>query len=109
MIDAAIRCFEKAERCDKGGDKIRAGIEHHLNRLVIEIDPVLDRPNSGSNCVLDPIGRLSVSHHETTCCRSLCNKHIKFVRQEVRVLGIVSHRDHAARCAYFYDVSSRSD
>ena len=81
------------------GTRIGAALDHHLDRLVVEVDAVLDRADAGTHRRLDAVGRLGVAHHPLAGRRRLGDEHVELVVAEVPMARVVAWRQHAAaRC-----------
>ena len=83
--------------------------EHQLDRLVVEIDPVVDRADPGPDRVLDPVGALGVGHDEDPGGRRLLDERGQLGRPEVSVPGVVARRQDAARGRDLDDVGPQPD
>ena len=88
--DARVACGEHTSRRRQRWYEEGAAVEHHLDRFVVEVDAVLDRPDARADSRLDAVGRLRVGHHELACCRRLGDEHLELVVAEVAVARIVT-------------------
>ena len=107
QADAGIDRIEHALWRDEGRHEPRPPLEHQLDRLVIEVDPVVDRADSGPDGVLDPVGALGVGHDEHPCCGGLLDERLELGRAEMGLARVVTRREHAARGRDLDDVGAR--
>ena len=100
LVRLAQRFFEhvraRLSRGDDGPgreqcwDEPCARLQHHVDRFVVEEDPVLDRPNTVPDRGLDPVGCLRVCHHERSRGGGLHDEHLQLVVAEMTVPRIVT-------------------
>ena len=82
-----LRRAAHAVRRDERRNEVRIVLEHELDRLVVEVDAVLDRADAGPNRVLDAHGRLRVGHHPEADGTSLADHRLDLLERETRLVG----------------------
>src|SRR3954447_262666 len=96
--------IEDALRRDERREEPCPAPEHQLDRFVVEIDAVLDRPDPGADGVLDPVAALRVGHHEYPRGRRLLDERLELGGPEVGVARIIAWRQHPTRRVDLDDV-----
>ena len=74
-------------RRDERRDKVRTVLEHELDRLVVEVDAVLDRADACADSVLDADGRLRMRHHPETDSARLVDHGLDLLERETGLVG----------------------
>ena len=98
-LDARRGGVEDALRGEQGRDEPGAALEHQLDRLVVEEDPVFDAPDAGPDGGLDPRRALRVGHDRDAGRVGLLDQHVQLGGAEVAVARIVARRHDPARRA----------
>ena len=96
-------------RSDKRRDQVRALVEHHRDRFVVEVHAVIDRADPGPDGVLDPFRALGVCHDPPPRGAGLGHQRLQFVDPEVRVAGVVSRGEHSAARRHLDHVGAVTD
>jgi hypothetical protein len=106
---AAGRGVEDAVGRDQRGHEPGAALEHQGDRLVVEVDAVLDRADARPHRVLDAVGGLGVGHDVEPGRRRLLDQHLELFQAEVRGVGPAARREHAPRGRHLDDVGPVAD
>src|SRR5438552_5740605 len=86
-----------------------AAVEHHLDRVAVEPDAVLDGGNAGLQRVLDPGVGLRVGHHLPTLSAPLLHRRPYLIERQRGVVRLVTRREHAAGGAELDPVGAGAD
>ncbi|SII95644.1 Uncharacterised protein [Mycobacteroides abscessus subsp. abscessus] len=91
----------------EGGGEERPVLEHEVDGLVVEVDPVFDRADPGPDGVLDPRRPLSVGHDVRSLGGRLGDDDGDLLLGELGVPGIVARGEHSPGRADLDVVGSR--
>ena len=90
-------------------DQPRAALQHHLDRLVVEEDAVLDAADAGPDGGLDPGRPLGMGHDRDAGGVRLGDQDVQLVVAEVPVARVVARRQDPARGAHLDLVGAGPD
>ncbi len=77
-------------RRDERGDERVVPVEHHLDRVAVEPDAVLDRRDAGLQRILDPSVRLRVRHHFAALHAGFLDGGLDLLQGQRRVMRLVT-------------------
>ena len=86
-----------------------AALQHHRDRLVVQVDAVLDGADPGPHRGFDPIRGLGVGHDGPSGGAGLGHQDRQLVVAEVGVGGLVARRQDPSRGRHLDDVGALSD
>src|SRR4029077_4957201 len=95
-VDAGLGPADHRHRSYQRGDEPGAALQHEVDRLVVQVDAVLDGAGPGAYGVLDALGALGVGHDVAALSARLGDQDVEFRGGELAVPGVVARGEDAA-------------